>query len=139
MSDNDFERKAASLVEKMQRDIQERIDREVMDSLTVDMQCGDLIHWGQPQEPFDLGRLAALMQQMRDTPELRFLQTHHIPRGQMLEWKEVHRDPKTGQAYKQVFIHPDDVPAVRAALLGQMVSEPSILRPMLPQGLELPS
>lgn len=133
MSDQPF---LDAVVEMSWRRILQRIDREVVGALTADMQSGDFIHWDPPQEPFDLGRFAAIMQQMRDTPELRFQQTRLVPRSQMFKVMEVQRDPKTGQAFQLMLIRPDDVPAVRAALLERAATEPSIIRPMLPQGLE---
>lgn len=136
MSDTDFQRKSASLVEEMQRRLQARIDLEVMGALTADMQGGGFVHWDPPQEPFDLGRLVTLMQQMRDTPGLRFQRTSLIPARTMFKVMEGQRDLKTQQAYQLVLIHPDDVPAARAAFLEQLAGEPSILRPILPQGLE---
>ena len=139
-----FEDKAASLVEEMQRELHERmlrqLDAEVTRSLSDQPPYEGTVFAGPAPTPEDvrqgLVRMSELMQQMRDTPELRFKQLQWCPRGTMYEVKEVQRDPKTGQAYQLVFIHPDDVPVVRAALIEQIGSEPSILRTMLPLGLE---
>jgi hypothetical protein len=130
---SDFQDKASGLIEEMQRNLHERMLAQLDAAATgtvsslpgptlVDVKSG-------------LDRCAELMRQMRDTPELRFQQTRLIPRGQMFELKTLQRD-QAGQAFRLVFIHPDDVPAVRAALLEQPSSDPSIIRPLLPLGLE---
>jgi hypothetical protein len=78
-----------------------------------------------------MDEMLRIANEAKDTPELRFHQTPHVPVGSMYRIAEVERDSK-GQAFLRVLLNPADAPVVRAAIRP-------LLHPLLgrmPPGLE---
>lgn len=77
----------------------------------------------------EMKRLSALVQEAKDTPEVRFQPTRYCPAGTAYMLNEVMQDER-GQAYKVVLLHPDNVPDMRAAVREHLPLG------MMPKGLE---